>query len=57
MPCLRLLGVLSRACEDLQAEMDALLAGWPEVVVVVDRRRAEQARGAFLDPVRPPLAA
>ena len=49
--------VLSRACGDLQAEMVALLADWPEIVVVVDRRRPEQARGAFLDPVRPPLVA
>jgi hypothetical protein len=28
--CLRLLGVLGRACEDLQAEAAALLADWPE---------------------------
>ena len=45
--------VLSRACAELYAEMSSLLAGWPDLVVVVDRRRVEKAPRGYLDPVFP----
>ena len=45
--------VLCRACAELYAEMSSLLAGWPDVAVVVDRRRVEKAPRGYLDPVFP----
>ena len=45
--------VLCRACAELLAEMSLLFAGWPDVAVVVDRRRVEKAPRGYLDPVFP----
>ena len=45
--------VLCRACAELYAEMSSLLVGWPDVAVVVDRRRVEKAPRGYLDPVFP----
>jgi hypothetical protein len=43
--------VLCRACAELYQEVSSLLADWPDVVVVVDRRRVEKAPRGYLDPV------
>ena len=49
--------VLCRACADLYEEISSLLADWPDVVVVVDRRRVEKTPRGYLDPVFPPSLA
>ena len=45
--------VLCRACAELYEEISSLLADWPDVVVVVDRRRVAEAPRGYLDPVFP----
>jgi hypothetical protein len=40
--------ILSRACADLYEEMAEVLSGWPEIEVVVDRRKGRADVPAFL---------
>jgi len=49
--------VLCRACAELSEEIAAFFSEWPEVVVVVDRRRVETVPRGYLDPVLPQIVA
>jgi hypothetical protein len=41
----------------LSEEIAAFFSEWPEVVVVVDRRRVETVPRGYLDPVLPQIVA
>ena len=47
--------VLCRASAELYEEIASLLTDWPDVVVVVDRRRVEKAPRGYLDAVYPQI--